>query len=193
MAHIAQPSASEYDGYSYLCPPSDIFPTAEFYEWNYEWGRWRCKMCDNYADPGHLHGKTHERKLYNAQHKQAAAAQFPQLALGPPPLPPWTPMPHTAVAGSSSAAVPQGMARMDDGDLLKAVAELTARTDKMAEQLTVDKAIDFDNNASLLTAVAKLIDNNAALLKAVAELTAKVEEMAKQLGKVEEQVTWVRT
>ena len=102
-------------------------------------------------------------------------------------------MPHTAVAGSSSAAVPQGMARMDDGDLLKAVAELTARTDKMAEQLTVDKAIDFDNNASLLTAVAHLIDNNAALLKAVAELTAKVEEMAKQLGKVEEQVTWVRT
>ena len=85
------------------------------------------------------------------------------------------------------------MARMDDGDLLKAVAELTARTDKMAEQLTVDKTIDFDNNASLLTAVAKLIDNNAALLKAVAELTAKVEEMAKQLGKVEEQVTWVRT
>jgi predicted nucleic acid-binding Zn-ribbon protein len=81
---------------------------------------------------------------------------------------------------------------MDDGDLLKAVAELTARTDKMAEQL-MDKAIDFDNNASLLTAVAKLIDNNAALLKAVAELTAKVEEMAKQLGKVEEQVTWVRT
>ena len=68
------------------------------------------------------------------------------------------------------------MARMDDADLLKAVAELTARTDKMAEQLTVDKTIDFDNNA--------------ALLKAVAELTAKAEEMAKQLARIEENVTW---
>ena len=79
---------------------------------------------------------------------------------------------------------------MDDGDLLKAVAELTARTDKMAEQLTVDKTIDFNNNAALLKAVAELIDNNAALLKAVAELTAKAEEMATQLARSEDNVTW---
>ena len=135
MAHIAQPSASEYDGYSYLCPPADIFPTTDFYEWSRTWSRWHCTMCDQYADPAHLQGKHHVKKLWNAQQKQDTEARFPQLALGPPPLPPWTPMPQTAVAGSSSAAVPPGMARMDDGDLLKAVAELTAKAEEMAKQL----------------------------------------------------------